>query len=112
SGSFAIVLRAQDSWNARVATAPTTIAVAPGQVTITTTTLPPGSVRAPYSAALAAVGGTGAGIWSVASGALPAGIALSASGIISGTPTAVGTATFVARVDDAGWPGNTATQQL
>jgi hypothetical protein len=42
-----------------------------------------------------AYAGSGAGVtWSLASGALPAGLALSSDGVISGSPTAVGPASF------------------
>ena len=51
------------------------------------------SVRPP-SLPLVAVGGTAAHVWSVESGQLPAGLSLdSASGLISGTPTAEGAVT-------------------
>ena len=44
--------------------------------------------------------------WSIASGSLPAGLALNtSSGAITGTPTAAGTFNFTARVSDAEQPG-------
>jgi outer membrane protein assembly factor BamB len=79
----------------RVATAAP--AAAPG---ITTTSLPNGRVGAAYTAPLAATGGTGARTWSVASGALPAGLSLSGAQV-AGTPTAAGTSTVGLRVTDA-----------
>ena len=53
----------------------------------------------PYSFQLSADGG-GSQVWSVKSGSLPAGIGLSSSGLISGTPTATGDFTFVVQVTD------------
>jgi hypothetical protein len=53
----------------------------------------------PYSFQLSADGG-GSQVWSVKSGSLPAGMALSSSGLISGTPTATGDFTFVVQVTD------------
>src|SRR5262249_17333026 len=47
----------------------------------------------------AAAGGTPPYTWS-ASGTLPAGLALSPAGVLSGTPTAAGTASFTAQVTD------------
>ena len=70
---------------------------APG---ITTTSLPDGRVGSAYSAPLGATGGTGARTWSLASGSLPAGLAISGSQI-TGTPTAPGTAAFALEVTDA-----------
>jgi acid phosphatase len=68
---------------------------------VTTTTLPNGTVAQAYSAQLNATGGTSPYSWSVSSGSLPAGLSLSPSGMISGTPTTAGTPTFTATVSDA-----------
>ncbi|NNK62601.1 MAG: hypothetical protein HKO98_05260, partial [Gemmatimonadetes bacterium] len=69
---------------------------------ITTSTLPEGVSGTLYSTGLVAVGGDGAFVWSVESGALPLGLALGADGVISGTPAAAVSATFTARVQSAG----------
>lgn len=69
---------------------------------ITTSTLPGGTVGASYSAQLAATGGDGSYQWSLASGALPSGVSLSAAGVVSGTPQAAGTFSFTATVTSAG----------
>lgn len=54
-----------------------------------------------YSVQLQAAGGSGSTYaWSLASGALPAGITLSAAGLVAGTPTGTGTSNFVARVQN------------
>jgi len=53
----------------------------------------------PYSFQLSANGG-GSQVWSIKSGSLPAGMGLSSSGLISGTPTATGDFTFVVQVTD------------
>jgi putative Ig domain-containing protein len=57
------------------------------------------TVSAPYSVQLSAAGG-GTQTWSVVEGSLPAGLQLSSSGLISGTPTATGDFTFKVRVSD------------
>lgn len=49
-----------------------------------------GTVGQTYSAPFAARGGTGPYAWSLAGGTLPAGLTLTASGSIAGTPTAAG----------------------
>lgn len=67
---------------------------------IQTTSLPPGDVGEPYTAQLAATGGTGAYTWSLIDGALPDGLTLSPAGLITGTPTTLGSATFTVRVTD------------
>ncbi len=67
----------------------------PAGITITTTSLPSGYLGVRYSANLSAnVSGV---TWSVESGSLPAGLTLSSSGTISGTPTATGTSTFTVK---------------
>jgi sugar lactone lactonase YvrE len=60
-----------------------------------------GTVGTPYSQSLAAAGGTLPYSWSLSASALPAGLTLSAAGVITGTPTAAGTFTFTAQVTDA-----------
>jgi hypothetical protein len=69
--------------------------------TITTTALPGGTVGQPYNQQLQATGGTGALIWTISGGSLPAMLSLSPSGVISGTPTNTGTANFTVRVTDS-----------
>src|SRR5207249_3317802 len=63
-------------------------------LTITTTSLPDGMVNQTYSAHLQASGGSGVFTWKVASGTLPAGLALSTSGDLTGAPTTVATSKF------------------
>jgi hypothetical protein len=85
-------------------------------LTVTTQTLAPGMVGAAYSATIAATGGYGASTYtfSLVSGALPPGIALSASGALSGTPTASGTTTFTVQAASTtnGLPALKATQSF
>ena len=67
-----------------------TVKIAP---TITTESLPGGTVGTAYSQTLAADGSAPIA-WSVSGGSLPEGLTLSNDGTISGTPTAAGTYTF------------------
>src|SRR5262249_54211440 len=60
-----------------------------------------GVVGAAYLQTLAAANGQPPYAWSLSSGSLPAGLSLSASGQISGTPTAAGNSTFQVTVTDA-----------
>lgn len=93
------------------ATLSLTIAPLPVALAITTTSLPAGQVGASYTASLAATGGKTPYTWSV-SGAMPAGIALSTGGQLSGTPTAQGTFTLTFQVNDSSSPQESATASL
>ena len=68
--------------------------------TITTSSLPNATQGTAYSATLAATGTTPI-TWVVASGSLPSGLLLNATGAISGTPTTTGTFTFTVQADNA-----------
>jgi hypothetical protein len=82
-------------------------------LSVLTSGLPSAAVGAAYSAQLSASGGAGSYTWSVSSGSLPAGLSLNpATGVISGTPTGVGTASFTASVSDPGPPGQQASAAL
>ena len=85
---------------------------APGPLTMTTSVLPGGNAGATYNHTLVAAGGIPGYVWSLNPGSspLPVGISLNPSGVISGTPTTVGTTTITVRVTDSS--GGTATGQL
>ena len=70
-------------------------------MTLSPSTLPKAQVGAAYSSAITAAGGTSPYTYSIVSGALPGGIALgSASGSLTGTPTAEGSFSFTVAVSD------------
>ena len=72
-----------------------------GGLSITTAhTLPAGTLGQIYSQTLAATGGSPPYQWSVGTG-LPAGLTLTSSGTLSGTPTASGSFTFSITVTDS-----------
>src|SRR6267378_3543652 len=81
---------------------------------ITTTTLPPGVEGTAYSQAIAKTGGAGTVTFSISAGTLPAGLTLSSTGTISGTPTGPnGTVNFTVKVTDSStMTPMTATQAL
>ena len=90
----------------------TTLTVAAAPLSITTTSLPVGQQNVSYAVTLAATGGVQPYTWSLASGSLPAGLSLSSTGQISGTPTAsTGTATFTVQVKDSGTRESSVNQQ-
>ncbi len=100
AGSASFTATATDSAKAAASSA-FTMTIDPS-VTITTgSPLPGGTVGVNYSQTLTATGGSGVYTWSIASGALPAGLSLtSATGAISGQPTGATVANFNAQVVD------------
>ncbi len=84
----------------------------PVPLAVSSASLPGGTASLPYSAQLAATGGAAPYSWSVSAGPLPAGLSLSASGVISGTPTIAGTSSFTVQVTDSSSPPAAAVQDL
>ena len=73
----------------------------PPAPTITTTSLPGGTVGIPYGEPVQATGGTGALTWSISAGTLPPPLTINpATGEISGTPDSSGTFNFTVQVTD------------
>ncbi len=106
-----LTLQVLDSGSpAQVASHVLTLTISVAALAIGSPTLAGAAVNAPYSTALAATGGAGAYQWSLASGTLPAGVTLAGNGLLAGTPSAPGIATFAVTVTDAGNPVQTATQ--
>jgi glucose/arabinose dehydrogenase/uncharacterized membrane protein len=71
-------------------------------IDLSPTTLPDGAVNSPYNQTIVANGGTAPYTFAVSSGALPDGLSIdSATGVISGTPTAGGTFDFTIMATDA-----------
>ena len=112
AGTASFTVQAKDSGTPQQsAQQALSIAVYTG-LTISTTTLPNGTVNSAYSTTLKSVGGTGTITWSISQGSLPTGVNLSASGTISGTPTAAGTSNFTVSATDSSTPAQTKTQAL
>ena len=109
SGAYSFVVKVSDSTYpvALTGSAPVTINVStagPGQVVITTPTVPDGRAGDAYNTVLSATGGTSPYTWSLASGALPTGLTLDQNtGIISGTIGLLdsGLWTFYVKVTDS-----------
>ena len=73
-------------------------------LTVAPLTLTQGAVNQAYTATVAASGGFAPYGWSIATGALPAGVSLSPAGVVSGTPTQSGPFTFTASASDTAAP--------
>lgn len=106
SGTYNFVVQLKDAQGTTLQksmaidyTALTPVPTAP---TIGVNTLSAGTVGRLYNSLVTATGGTAPYTWSVVPGTLPPGLSLSASGVVSGIPTAAGNYTFVLTVTGAG----------
>jgi subtilisin family serine protease len=110
-GDYGFTARVTDSAS-QSATKSLSISVA-DPLSITTTSLPGGTVGQAYTQGVAASGGKAPYTWSITSGGLPPGLTLNAStGTVSGTPTSGGTFGFTVQTADSGTPARTASKSL
>ena len=91
----------------------TPFGIASSPPTVTTTSLPAATLGSAYSATLQESGGVAPYTWSVTSGSLPLGLSLnSQTGVISGSPLFLGTATFTVQGNDSANPPYSASRAL
>ena len=109
-GAYPLTFTATDSSGVASAAAPLTLNILLSGMTVITPSLPNGVVNVPYvSTTLQQQGGTAPIVWSLGA-PLPAGLSLSAAGVLSGTPTSAGAANiFILVTDSTSGPPNTAT---
>ena len=114
-GSGAITVTAvsvRDCGNAPIAAlpgAPASLDILNTPIAILPATLPGGATSVAYRETLTATTGVAPHTFTLAAGALPPGLALSAAGVLAGTPTASGTFAFTVGVSDSrGCPGSRA----
>ena len=104
AGAFTFTVQATDAVST-TGTRSYTVNIGGNILTVAPATLPNGTQGTPYSQTVTASGGTGPYTFVLTSGALPAGLTLSAGGVISGTPTGSGTSNFTIGATDS--VGNT-----
>jgi len=106
-GVFTFTVRLTDSAQTTVTSQPLRITIVPGPLQILTTgDLTKGTINVTYSFTLQrGSGGLSPYLWALATGALPPGLLLNPnSGVISGTPTELGTFSFTVRLTDSQSP--------
>jgi large repetitive protein len=107
AGSSPITVTVTDSGSpTQTASQNETIVISPAPLSLSTSTLPDGTVGVPYNATIGVAGGTSPYSCTITSGTLPAGLALSGCSV-SGTPTTAGSSTVTVKVDDNGAPSQT-----
>jgi uncharacterized protein (TIGR03437 family) len=112
-GTYTFTVQATDKTGATAST-PLQLAINAAPLSITTSSpLPAGKVNSSYSLSLTASGGTPPyANWTISGGALPPGISLSSSGVLSGAPTTTGTYSFTIHLTDNVGAGASASFQL
>lgn len=101
TGTSTATLQVTDAQN-RTAQKAITFNVTPPVLAVATASIPQAQKGSAFAFQLAAIGGKPPYTWAVAGGALPAGLGLAAAtGIISGTPSAMGSFSFTATATDA-----------
>jgi hypothetical protein len=109
-GSYPITVKITDTIGAS-ASLPYTITITPAP-TVGATTLSAATINRPItSTQLSATGGSGSYTWAATSG-LPAGVTLSTTGLLSGTPTAAGSFTITVKVTDSAGGAGTSNVAL
>ena len=113
SGSSAAQITVQDtSTPVKTTTASVSFTVQSQQPLTLSGLLPAVTLNQAYSQALQASGGVGPYTYALTAGALPAGLSLSASGVLSGTVAAVGAAGFTVTVTDSAATPHTVAQPM
>jgi hypothetical protein len=95
AGTFTFDVRVTSSGKKR--TKRLTVTVIPRLATVSGASVV-GVVGTAYRDSVSASGGVGGYVWDVSAGQLPAGLTLSSAGVVTGTPTAAGTASATVRV--------------
>ena len=107
SGAATIMVTGTDS-GGNTGSGSVTITINPSNtLTITTGTLPGGTVGVAYSSTIGVSGGTGPYNCTITSGTLPAGLNLGAHCLVSGTPTVAGTENLTVQATDSSSPAQT-----
>ncbi|MCX6855869.1 MAG: putative Ig domain-containing protein, partial [Verrucomicrobia bacterium] len=100
-GNYTFTIQALDASGTCSGSQSYTLTVTCPTITLSPATLSNGTVGTSYTSSLSSTGGTAPYAYSILSGSLPAGLSVSASGLISGTPTAAATASFTIQSRDA-----------
>ncbi len=109
TGTFPIVVTVTDA-NGCTGTGPTyTLVIVCQTITVTNPATTTGTVDAGFSQTFTQSGAIGFASFSIASGTLPAGLSLSPSGLLSGTPQVPGTFPITVKVTDANGCTSTGT---
>ncbi len=100
AGTYGFTLSATDAFGS-TGSQLYSVSIAAPAIILSPGTLPGGTTGVPYSQVVTASGGTTPYSFALTTGSLPAGLALTGAGVLSGTPTAAGTYGFTITATDA-----------
>ena len=100
TGSFPLVIRATDSNGCTGNGATYTLVIACQTITVTNPGVSSGTAGTAFSQSFTQSGAIGGATFSLNSGSLPAGLTLSAAGLLAGTPTQTGSFPITVKVTD------------
>jgi hypothetical protein len=109
TGSFPITIKATDSNGCSGTGATYTLTITCQTITVTNPAVSTGVAGSPFSRSFTQSGAIGTATFTLASGTLPAGLTLSSSGVLSGTPTQTGTFPITVKVTDSNGCSGTGT---
>ncbi|MBL8212814.1 MAG: putative Ig domain-containing protein [Bryobacterales bacterium] len=111
AGAWPVTIQVMDAQSRSVArNYQLTVMPASAEPRVVTAALPAAVPNFAYSVTLQAADGASPYRWSLAGGVLPPGLSLTEAGVLSGTATAIGTYTFLARVTD--FAGRTGSREF
>jgi sugar lactone lactonase YvrE len=100
-GSFPITVTATDSGGCTASSTGYTLVIACGTITVNNPATTSGGTGSLFSQTFTATGAVGATTFTLASGSLPNGLTLATTGVLSGTPTQIGTFPITVKATDA-----------
>jgi VCBS repeat-containing protein len=113
TGSFPITVTVTDSNGCTGTSSTYTLVISCQTIAVSSPATSTGTILVPFSQTFTQSGAIGTPVFTLNSGSLPAGLTLSSSGVLSGTPTVTGSFPITVKVTDAnGCTGVTSTYTL
>jgi hypothetical protein len=110
AATVTLSVKATDTSNpVETTTGPVGLTVLAAPPTLTLTAPPNATVNVPYAGTIGVTGGKAPYACTLTAGTLPAGLTLSATCVVSGTPTTAGSATVTVKATDSSTPAATTT---
>ena len=109
-GTRTFTVRVTDSRKPRARSATKSLTISVGPMSVTAADLRVGTKGTSYAARVTINGGSGIATWKLSKGSLPPGLRLSSTGLVSGTPSAIGSYPIVVTATTTTSPIQTASE--